>query len=121
MKKTFSVLIVCMVVLSCVFAFAACGKSLSGTYEADLALVELRYEFGAFGKVTLTVEPFVGESAVIEGKYEFTADNEITFTFESEENADEAEEYSGVVSFAEGEEEGVKYIKLDGVKYTKID
>jgi hypothetical protein len=97
---------------------ASCGKSLSGKYEAVVLGTELTYEFGLFGKVTLTVDPIFGNDAVYEGKYEFNKDgDEITFTFEDED----AESYNNTVEFSSGEEDGVKYIKLDGFKYEKVD
>ena len=57
-------------------------------------------------------------SATYEGKYELNdACDEITLTFESED----ADVYSGTFAFAQGEENGVKYIKIGIVKYTAKD
>ena len=42
---------------------------------------------------------------------------EITFTFES----DDADTYEGTSDFSSGEEDGVEYIKIGLLKYTKAD
>ena len=113
MKKTLSAILVCVLLIGCLFALCSCGKSLSGKYEIDLGVSETTYEFGAFGKVTRTVDPIVGDDEVTEGKYEFNdAGDEITLTFGEE---------SKTYDFSSGEEDGVKYIKLDLMKYVKVD
>lgn len=118
MKKIISTLLVCVLLACSILSLASCSKMLSGEYEADLIFAELSYEFNPFGKVTLTVDPAFGDDVVYEGKYKFNdAGDEITFTFEGED----AEDYNNTVSFVSGEENGVKYIKLDGVKYEKVD
>ena len=109
MKRIISTILVCVLLLGCVFTLASCGKTLSGTYAADLALVKVTYEFKFGGKVTLTVDPVVGNTATYEGKYEVIDDtNEITLIFEDSE----AKEYGGTSSFTTGEEEGVKYTEV---------
>lgn len=118
MKKIVSTLLVCVMLVGMIFTLASCGKSLSGKYEADLAVAEYTYEFGAFGKVTLNVDPIIGDDSVYEGKYEINkAGDEITFTFESED----AEGYNGTKDLSIGTEDGVDYIKIDGIKYVKVD
>ena len=118
MKRIISTILVCVLLLGCVFTLASCGKTLSGTYSADLAIAKVSYEFKFGGKVTLTVDPIIGDTSTYEGKYEVIDDtNEITLIFE---DAD-AKEYGGTSSFTTGEEEGVKYIKIGGVKYTEVD
>ena len=120
MKKT--VLKVVALMLVAVIACAtlvSCGKKLSGTYEANLLVAEVAYDFSG-SKVTVTVDPILGDDAVLEGKYEIDEEaGEIKFTFESD--SDEAKTYGGTHSFSEGEEDGKAYIKLDGVKYEKVD
>ena len=119
MKKILSVVLACALLVGCVFTLAACGKKLSGKYEADLALVEVTYDFKSSGKVAVTIEPLIGDSTTFEGKYEFNDEgDEFTVTFDSEE--EDAEDYAGTHSFSEGEEDGEAYIKIDGVKYKKI-
>lgn len=121
MKKTFRILSLLVLVALSVCMLTACGKTLSGSYKATI-ITDITYEFS--GKdVTVTVAGGIFKDLVLEGKYEIGEDEEgsaiITFTFESED--EEADEYSGVHSFSEGEEDGVKYIKIDGVKYTKVE
>ena len=74
MKKIVSTLLVCVMLVGMIFTLASCGKSLFGKYEADLAVSEYTYEFGAFGKVTLNIDPIIGDDSVYEGKYEINAD-----------------------------------------------
>ena len=122
MKKIFSTLLSCILVIGCVFSLASCVLAvgpltmISGTYEADLAIAEVEYEFAPFGGVTLTVDPILGDDSIYEGKYK-VEDGEITLTFED----DDADMYEGTFEFSEGEEDGVKYIKMGIVKYTLAD
>ena len=117
MKRIVSTLLVCVLLLGCVFTLASCGKMFSGKYSANLAVAEVTYEFKVGGKVLLTVDPIIGDTDTFEGKYEIIDDtNEITLVFEDED----AKSYNGTVSFTKGEEEGVKYVKIGGVKYTEV-
>lgn len=116
MKKIVSTVLVCVLLVCSLFALVSCDNMLIGTYEADWGIVEVKYEFGPFGKVTCTVEPIYGEDSVYEGKYKIDGD-EIEFTFENED----AEEYGGKCSFTTGEEGEDKYIKISGIKYIKVD
>ena len=118
MKKIISTILVCVLLVSSLLALTSCGKTLTGKYEANLIAAEVTYEFGAFGKVTCTVDPIIGDEKVYEGKYEFNdAGDKITLTFDSED----ADEYEGMHDFSSGEEDGQEYIKLGLVKYEKID
>lgn len=120
MKKILSVFLACVLLVGCICTLASCGKSLSGAYEADLAVVEVTYDFKASGKVVLTLEPIIGNEMSFEGTYEFNDDGDkITIAFDGED--EDAEKYAGTMSFAEGEEDGDAYIKLSGVKYEKVD
>ena len=113
MKKIISLDLVCALLVCSIFTLASCSKMLMGKYEADFGIKEVTYEFEMFGKVTKTVDPIVGENTVQEGKYEFNKEGtEITLTFGEE---------STTCDFSSGEEDGVKYIKLDGIKYTIDD
>lgn len=112
MKKIISAILVCVVMVGSIFALVSCGKSLSGEYE-DVLTGNVTYEFGAFGKVTKTVDNIIGDDTVTEGKYEINdAGDKITFTFNDE---------SETLDFAYGEENGVEYIKLGIFKYEKED
>ena len=120
MKKTILKVVALMLVavIACA-TLVSCGKKLSGTYEANLLVAEVSYDFSG-SKVTVTVDPILGDDTVLEGKYEIDEDaGEIKFTFEDE--SDDAKTYGGTHDFSEGEEDGKAYIKLDGVKYEKID
>ena len=113
MKKTLSAVLVCVLLVCTLLTLVSCGKSLVGTYTADIVAAKVTYEFAAGGKVTKTTDPIIGNNVVEEGEYEFNKDGtEITLTFGEE---------SSTHSFVEGEEGDVKYIKIDGVKLTKAD
>jgi len=60
------------------------------------------------------------EDHEIKGTYKIGENDDgetvITFDFGDE---DDAEDYNGELPFAEGEEDGVKYIKIGGIKLTK--
>ena len=118
MKKIISTLLVCVLLVGCVFALASCGKTLSGTYKDALTGLTT-YEFKG-SKVTITAG--AGNfTTTVEGKYEITTNDKdeevIIFTFEDED----AEKYSGEFAFAEGKEGDTEYIKIGILKYNKVD
>ena len=123
MKRIISTLLVCVLLLGCVFTLASCGKTVSGKYELKLTdSNKTVYDF-SIGKVTRTTTSGIAgytKDTVIEGKYKINeVENdkfEITFTWE----VDGKEEIE-TVSFSEGEENGVKYIKLGGIQFNKVD
>lgn len=111
MKKTVSMLLVCVLLACTALTLVSCGKTVTGTYTGTTLNGDVTYEFEMFGKVTKTTNPFLGKGEVIEGKYEFNdAGDKITLTFNDE---------PVVYDFSSGEEDGVEYIKLNGLKYTK--
>ena len=119
MKRIISTILVCVLLLGCVMTLTSCGKMLSGTYSAKTELmgqsVETSYTFKG-NKVTAEVKATIlgnVETETQEGKYSIE-DGEITFTFE-EDGKEETQTYT----FEQGEVDGVKYIKIAGVKYTK--
>ena len=117
MKKIISTILVCVLLLGCVMSLASCGKMFSGTYKAELLVADVTYDFQFGGKVTLTYDPIIGDTVTYEGKYDINNEtNEITFVFENED----AKSYNGTSDFTQGEEDGVKYIKIGGVKYTEV-
>lgn len=122
MKKIFSILLATVLAVGCIFSLASCVLAvgpvtvISGSYEADIAIAEVEYEFNPLGKVVLTVDPILGDDKVYEGKYK-VEDGKITLTFED----DDADIYEGTFDFSEGEEDGEKYIKMGIVKYTLED
>lgn len=121
MKKTVSAILVCVLLACTLLTLASCGKLLSGKYTAEVDLFigksSVTYEFSAFGKVSVTTNS-LGKETVEEGKYELNdAGDKITFTFENEDGVAESDTYD----FAQGEENGVKYVKIGIIKYTKAD
>ena len=116
MKKIVSTLLVCVLLVGCIMTLASCGKMFSGTYEADFGIYEATYKFQIGGKVTLTLDYPILEDKEYVGKYTISENgDEITFEFE------DLEEFSGTRSFSKGEEDGDKYIKLNGIKYEEED
>ena len=123
MKRIISTILVCVLLLGCVMSFASCGKTISGKYELKLTdSNKTVYDF-SIGKVTRTTTTGLAgytKDTVTEGKYKINeVENdkfEITFTWE----VDGKEEIE-TVSFTDGEENGVKYIKLGGFQFNKVD
>ena len=121
MKKIISMTLVYVLLLGCIFALASCGKTLSGTYELKISDDnKTTYDF-SMSKVTKTTTTGLlgySKTVTVEGKYKINEveDNkfEITFTW----NVD-GEETIETISFAEGEENGVKYIKLGALTFNK--
>lgn len=126
MKKIISTILVCVLLLGCVMSLSSCGKMLSGKYEAEVDAIlaggKVVYEFTPFGYTKTTTTEVLGfeKDTIEEGKYKITENDEgeltITFTYEVD-----GEEKTETVAFSQGEEDGVKYIKLGLVKLTKID
>ena len=124
MKKLVRILSITLVAVMLCATLASCGK-VSGAYAAELDLAvaktKVTYDFGAFGKVTITTEgsSILGnsETKTFEGKYKVTEKDdgkmEITFTYE----ADDDTVKSGTYSFEEGED----YIKINGIQYKKVE
>ena len=122
MKKTVRVLALVMALATVLCVFAACGKTLKGKYSADFLGTGTTLEFdGKDVRLAITVT-LIGEVAAIEGTYKIDGD-EISFDFvdDDEIENDKAKEvlakFSEPVSFEEGDD----YIKVAGVKYTRVD
>ena len=117
MKKSIRVLALVLALTAVLFVFAACGKTLSGEYSAEIDIVVLKYtatyEFKG-SKVTITVKLLGSSVFDAEGTYKIDGD-EITFTFESDD--EEADEYNGTFDFEEKEDS----IKIGIVEYKKVD
>lgn len=116
MKKIVSSILVCVMLLGCVFALASCGKILNGSYSDELTGLTT-YTFEG-NKVTITAG--AGNfSKTFEGTYEIkTNDKEeeiIAFTFEG----NDADKYTGEFAFVEGTEGDEQYIKIGMFKYIK--
>ena len=119
MKRIISTILVCVLLLGCVMSLASCGKTLTGTYKANVLGSDVTYEFKFGGKVILTVDPLIGNTSTYEGKYTVNNDTqEITFVFEDE---DAMELYGGTKDFLPVTEGDAKYVKIGGVKYTEVE
>jgi uncharacterized lipoprotein YehR (DUF1307 family) len=125
MKKLTKVLALAIVVAMACLALASCGKTLSGTYTAELdvgiAGAKTSYTFkGSKVTVTKTGSLFGAQNTTeYEGKYVITEAKDgsmtITFTFEDSD----AKEYTGEYKFAEDKD--AKTITIGVVTYTKAD
>lgn len=119
MKKIISMVLVCVLLLGCVVALSSCAKTISGTYKADAGIASGTYQFKG-NKVTITKEVF-GFEKTYTATYEITGSEEegyqITFTYAEGEEADD--DLKGTLSFSEGKENDVTYIKIGGIKYVK--
>lgn len=121
MKRVISTILVCVLLLGCVLSLASCGKMFSGTYQADIAIAKLTCEFKFGGKVTVTVDPLVGDTTSYEGKYEINKDTqEITFVFENADDNLITNYFHGTQKFSQGEKDGTKFIEIGGVTYTEV-
>ena len=112
MTKLTKVLALVLVAAMLCIALASCGKTLSGTYSAEIIGTGASYTFKG-SKVTIKAK-VLGFEKTFDGKYEIYEEDgaeKIKFTFED----DDAKEYAGSFSFSEGED----YIKIGGIKYTK--
>lgn len=133
MKKTLSAILVCVLLVSSLFALTSCSTMVLGKYSAeisvDLLLVKLSaretYEFDLFGKVTKTIvygteankdsETYEGKYAIEEvgeGKFEIT----ITWNVGEGEKADK-----NIYSFVKGQDSTGKYIEISGVRYDAVE
>lgn len=128
MKKTARILVVLMMVVVLTMSLASCAKTLKGSYSNQLGSdslgVTTTYTFDG-NKFTKTVVSGLGtlsNTTKTEGTYEITEDPEdseklvIVFTVVDGDNTT-----TKSCSLVEGEENGVKYIKIDGVQYNKVE
>ena len=127
MKKLVRILSLTLVAVMLCATLASCGK-VSGAYVCDATAfgsgVKVTYDFGAFKKVTATVEASLlgqTETKTYEGKYEITEKDdgkmEITFTFDDEN--DDTKTYGGTQSFSIDKENDT--IKIGLVTYKKVE
>ncbi len=126
MKKIISTLLVCVLLVGCVFTLASCGM-VSGKYEAEIMGVKTSYTF-SLNKVTYETKATVlgvVTSTTMEGTYKIEenddGDSEITFTWTSKngEELDEAE--TATFAFSDVVKDDVKYVKIGLVEYKKVD
>ena len=117
MKKSVRIIAFALVAVMVCLAFAACGKTLSGEYTAEIGSTSIAggkttYKFSG-SKVTITVVAGIAgfeKSTSFDGKYKIDGDK-ITFTFED----GDASAYNQTLTFEETEDG----IKLAGIEYKK--
>ena len=123
MKKFARVLALVMAMALLCLTFAACSKTLSGKYEAEinygLGKYTASYEFSG-NKVEITKKSttILGtvDTLTLNGTYEITeTDDGMEITIELEDDDDQIK--SGTFTFEEGED----YIKIGLAKYEKVD
>ena len=120
MKKFVKVIafVMALVTLTCVLA--SCG-GLSGKYGATVAGTGTEYEFKG-NKVYITYKILTAKLDPIEGKYSIDGDK-IKFEFSTEgiENGIAKGFIEELNKIEHSFEKGDDYIKIDGVKYTKVE
>ena len=122
MKKSVRILAVVMAVLMVTLVLASCGKTLKGTYSAEIDVGILKYtatyEFsGKNVTVTKVVNPLIGDAKTytIEGTYEIIENDDDTMDIKFEFETEDDHIKSGTFDFEEGED----YIKIGIAKYNK--
>ena len=118
MKKLLCAILVVVMMLSLV----ACSKKLSGTYEAEIDIIVMKYtasyEFSGSKvtavKKTTTILGTV-DTVTLEGTYEIAENSDGTMEITLNFTTSDEEIKSGTYTFEEGED----YIKIGGIQYTK--
>lgn len=122
MKKIISLVLVCVLLVGCVFALASCAKTLSGTYQLGDDDNGTIYEFkGNTVKVTTTVFGFAKDT---EGTYEIkeNEDKELILTITwADDDDDASNDKKSEYVLLEGSEGNTQYIKLNGVQHNKVE
>ena len=129
MKKIISLVITCALCLAMVFAFTSCSMLgiylLNGTYEnkgLDLGILgnvgesSLTFKFNGDVAYTIGNKTYAGEYEI-----EKLADDSLQIDIDFESDDLVAEMLEGEHKFAQGEENGVKYIEIGGIRYNKAD
>ena len=124
MKKSIRIMAVVMALLMVTLVFASCGKTIKGTYKAEVGLGGLAgytatYTFSGKKVTAVKTAEIAGfeKETTLNGTYEITEKDdgtmEITITLEN----DDDDIKSGTYVFEEGE----NYIKIGLVKYDKVE
>lgn len=121
MKKTLSAILVCVMLLGCVFALASCGNKPSGKYQAKLEILgqstTTTYDF-KMNKVIVTVETEVLgniNTETSEYKYKVNKKDDGTLTIDLTGEV-EGEEKTNTYTYEKGDD----YIKIAGIQYNKV-
>lgn len=122
MKRILSIALALAILATMCLTLAACGKKLSGKYSADVFGTGTTMTFdGKKVKIGFTVT-LLGEVASIDATYKIK-DDKITFDFADEDEVTNNSAKKVIESLEEpvSFEEGKDYIKINGVKYEKVD
>jgi uncharacterized lipoprotein YehR (DUF1307 family) len=122
MKRILSIVLAVAVLATMCLSLAACGKKLSGKYSADVFGTGTTMTFdGKNVKIGFTVT-LLGEVASVDATYKIKGDT-ITFDFADEDEVTNSNAKQVIESLEEAVsfEEGKDYIKINGVKYEKVD
>ena len=124
MKKITSLILVCVMLVGCVFAFASCAMRF-GKYESELNIgiasykVTLEFSFNNI-KVTQKAKALgSSDTNVYEGSFNITGegeDMEISFEFEEDCPVFSADSYE----FEEGEDDDGKFVRIGVTKYYEV-
>lgn len=113
-------------------SLTSCGKTVSGTYEGslDIGFVAYTVTYSFKGKnveIKSQLTSAIGSlnPSVVNATYEIRENEDgtlaIVFDYGEDEAKDGMEEEGIELPFVEGEENGVKYIKIAGIRYNKVD
>ena len=122
MKRILSIVLAVAVLATMCLSLASCGKKLSGKYSADVFGTGTTMTFdGKNVKIGFTVT-LLGEVASVDATYKIKGDT-ITFDFADEDEVTNNAAKKVIESLEEpvSFEEGKDYIKINGVKYEKVD
>ena len=121
MKKTLSAILVCVMLLGCVFTLASCGNKPSGTYQGKMGILgqsaSVTYDF-KMNKVIKTVETEVFgniNTETTEYKYKINKKDDGTLTIDLTGEVD-GEPKTNTYAYEKGED----YIKIAGVQFNKV-
>ena len=112
MKKSVRILAAVMALLMVAVVFASCGKTLKGTYSAEIGGTGVELTFKG-SDVTIALKVIGIEVGSASGTYKIVGDK-ITLTFDTEN--EKVKTYNGTFDFEEGDD----YIKIGAFgKFTK--
>ena len=121
MKKTLSAILVCVMLLGCVFTLASCGNKPSGKYQSKLEILgqstTTTYDF-KMNKVIVTVETEVLgniNTETSEYKYKVNKKDDGTLTIDLTGEVD-GEDKTNTYTYEKGDD----YIKIAGIQYNKV-
>ena len=116
MKKIISLALVCLMLTCTMLTLVSCG--LSGTYKCGTTSVTFSGK-----KVTIVEDRILLDPLTYEAEYTITdnGDGSKTITFVYADGADQHFTLKGEKSFAQGEENGKKYIRIGILTYDKVD